>query len=379
MIMRSAYILYKRAAGGKKGRVYYAAFWNEERYDYVRRSTGQTSRAAADAQARKWLAEGVPLRSSQTFLGYLSSFWVPGSDYLQRREARGHKLSRSYIRTSHSAVEKYLKPYLIRHKKQKLALAKVTAGLLESFLMDLRSRGLSASRINGIRKAIAVPLSEAFRLGYINTNPAARVEKLPEKAPKREILSLEEVRSFFLLDWNDLRHYVANLVAATTGMRLGEIRGLQADDVGDGFISVRHNWQDREGLKEPKWGSRRNVPLPQLTEEALRELIELNPWDDGFVVYGYRRGIPLSTTAIEHAYYQGLKQIGIDEEERKRRKLTFHTWRHWYNSMLRGHIPDHSLRALTGHRTEVMQDRYSTITDEQRQAIRKLSNSVFKN
>jgi len=189
----------------QKKNVYYVAFWDEEHYRYTRhRSTGHTRKAYAEAQARKWLDEGVPLKPSQTFLGYLSSFWVPVSDYLQRREARGHKLSHTYLRNSHSAIEKYLKPCLVRHKKQKLALAKVTAWLLESFLMDLRSRGLSADRINGIRKAIDVPLSEAFRLGYINTNPATRVEKLPEKAPKREILSMEEVRSFFLLEWNEL-------------------------------------------------------------------------------------------------------------------------------------------------------------------------------
>ena len=60
--MRKPYILYKRTAGLKGGKrvQYYVAFWDPERQEYTRRrATGHTNRGDADAQARKWLADGT--------------------------------------------------------------------------------------------------------------------------------------------------------------------------------------------------------------------------------------------------------------------------------------------------------------------------------
>jgi integrase len=375
--MRQAFILYRRAVGGRGGRVYYAAFWNEERHDYMRRSTGQTSKAAADAQARKWLAEGLPLRDSQTFLGYLLGFWQTDSPYLQRKAARGRLLSAAYLRNGRSAIEQHVKPFLETCGKGRLPLSQATAGILEDLILHLRDKGLGSSRINGIYNAVAVPLAEAVRLGLLAHNPASRVERLPDRPPIREILSLGEVRTFFALSWQDPRLLAASLTAATTGLRLGEIRGLQTEDVQSGYLRVQHNWQDGEGLKPPKWGSKRDVPLPARTEAALHALIESNPWGDGFVFYGVRRGFPPDRKTITNAFTDGLLRIGISEEVRRRRGLTFHSWRHFYNSMLRGQLPDHALRALTGHRSEAMTERYTTLTEEQRKAAAVLSSRLF--
>lgn len=375
--MRTAYILYRRAIGGKGGRVYYAAFWNEERHDYVRRSTGQTSRAAADAQARRWLAEGLPLRDAQTLLGYLSGFWQPDSPYLRRKLARERVLSPVYVRNCRSAIETHVRPFLEAQGKARLPLAQATAGLLEDLVLALREKGLSPARVNGVHNAIHVPLAEAVRLGLATHNPAARVERLPDRPRQREILSLTEVRDFFALDWPDPRMSAANLVAATTGLRLGEIRGLQAVDLQPGYLRVRHNWQDEEGLKQPKWGSSRDVPLPSRTEAALRGLVAGNPWGNDFIFYGSSREAPPSRKTLTASFAEGLRRIGIEEEERKRRGLTFHSWRHWFNSMLRGKVPDHALRALTGHRGPAMTERYTEVTAEQRAAVAQLAEGLL--
>jgi integrase len=108
------------------------------------------------------------------------------------------------------------------------------------------------------------------------------VEKLAEDDFVRDILTTAECKAFFQTTWTDPRLYAANLLAATTGLRLGEVRGLG-----------------------------------------------------------------------------------------------FHAWRHWYNSMLRGQVPDHALRALTGHRSEAMTDHYTEITAEQRSAVAALANQLF--
>jgi integrase len=41
------------------------------------------------------------------------------------------------------------------------------------------------------------------------------------------------------------------------------------------------------------------------------------------------------------------------------RKITFHSWRHFLNSIGRGKVPDEKLRLMTGHRTKEMTDHYT--------------------
>jgi len=51
-------------------------------------------------------------------------------------------------------------------------------------------------------------------------------------------------------------------------MRMGEVRGLRWEDVGDGLVRIRNNWIDGEGSKAPKCKggairqNPRTVPLP---------------------------------------------------------------------------------------------------------------------
>ena len=384
--MRSAYLLYKRGSGGKGGRIYYAAFWNEDRQDYIRRSTGMTSRAAADAVARKWLDEGLSIQDSQNFLIYMEGFWSDGSDYLRGRELRKKPLSTTYIKNSRSAISRYMRAYLEETGQMQIPLHKVTAGLLEKLMLWLESRGLGSARINGIMKAVRVPLSRAARAGKIRDNPASRVERIPDPAPRRQILELSEAKAFFAQEWTDPRYYACNLIAATTGLRLGEIRGLQAEDIREDYLHVCHNWQDTEPegrkMKGPKHSTlvvikSRDVPIPPRLSEVLKEMIANNPWRSGFVIWGNTRGKPPSTTVIEKHFKAALRGIGISEEERRRRNLTFHAWRHWYNTNIRPYVPEYQLRMLTGHRDESMTDRYTTITQEQRQAVAKIAEGLL--
>jgi integrase len=385
---RKPYILYRRASGGKGGKIFYVAFWDPETRNYTnRRSTNMTAKGAADNQARKWLAEGLPTRDAETFVGYLEGFWADGSQYLSGREARLKPLSAVYVINSRSAIAKYVKPWLIDNGKERLLLEGVTAGLLESLTLHLREQGLGPSRINGIVKAVRVPLSNASKMGRIRENPARQVEKMPDPAPKRQVLETDEAQRFFALEWKDPRYYGINILAATTGMRLGEIRGLQAEDIREDYIHVCHNWQDTEPegrkMKGPKHSTlanrkERDVPIPPRLAPVLRQLVERNPWNDGFVIWGNSPGKPLSESIILRHFYEGLQGIGIGPEERARRKLNFHAWRHFYNTNIRPYVPDYQLRMLTGHTSEAMTERYTEITTEQRQAVARIADGIFE-
>jgi integrase len=387
---RKSYIIYRRGQGD--ARVYHIGFWDEDHGSYrVRRSADKlirelgerarhlspTRKAEVDAAARMALEQGIIRWGSETLVDYLASFWAPGSLYLERQVAQEKTLSVAYVHNSYHCIRQYVLPWLKEQGKENLSLVRVTTELLEALLAHLRHSGLGASRVNSIRKAIGVALGEAERLGLLPANPVRRIQPLPDRPPRREILSLEEVRVFFAQSCPDRRYLAANLLAATTGMRLGEIRGLQIEDLRPGYIHVCHNWQNAEGLKLPKWGSVRDVPLPARTEAMLQELSATNPWRNAFIFWGYRRDRPVSATMITRTYRTVLAASGIPETERCRRHLTFHAWRHWYNSMMRGKVEDHVLRLLTGHATEAMTEHYTELPAETIRRVGELAEGLI--
>lgn len=385
--MRVPYILYRR-----KSKVYHAAFWAADLGKYTGwKSTGAirgqlgsrashlspTSKAGAVAIVKLWISQGGVKKDGDRFAGYLSGFWEPGSAYARGKQSRGRCLSADYLAGNRSAIRVHVLPFLESTGRSRILLRQVTPGLIEELIAHLQG-SVSPRRINGILQAVSVPLGEAHRLGKISDNPAGPVEKLPEKRTEREPFTPNEVRSLFGLEWTDPRQLAINLLAATTGMRLGECRGLLHGDVHPDWIEIKGNWQDSEGMKAPKWGSSRVVPIPGRTAETLREIISLNPWGNTFVFWGSSKERPIGKRAVATRFNEATGDIGIREDERIRRGLTFHAWRHWYNSMLRGKIDDHALRKLTGHSSQVMTDRYTEITVEQREAVAMLAEGLIQ-
>ena len=57
-----------------------------------------------------------------------------------------------------------------------------------------------------------------------------------------------------------------DLLAACTGMRMGEIQALQNRFVRNGYVHIECAWIRGQGRSEPKWGSKRDVPIPSKTQ-----------------------------------------------------------------------------------------------------------------
>ena len=226
----------------------------------------------------------------------------------------------------------------------------------------------SPATINRILGTARVMFNYAVEMGDLESNPIAPVKELKEIPQERGILTMEELRELFgpaSLEkvWHgDFRHYGANFLAASAGLRLGEIQGLQRQYVFPEYLKVVHGWDDRYGLSAPKWNSARAVPIPRKTAEALAALMAISRWGEpepeDIVFWSRDRHTPLSKTAILKQFKQALKRIGIEEPERKKRVLVFHSYRHGFNTLIRGKIPDEQLRRVTGHKTLTMSDNY---------------------
>ena len=211
-------------------------------------------------------------------------------------------------------------------------------------------------------------LKEAARLGYISENPSRGVGAVKETPKEKSFLTLDEVRKLFQEDsikaiWEDkLDHFTINLIAASTGMRMGEIQGLQVQYVNPNHIVVTNSWGRKHGLKEPKFRSNRTIPIPTRTSEYLHIAADQSPYKepDDLVFYGSNRKKPIDHKKIGEIFYQAINRIGINEEQRKKRNITFHSWRHFFNTHCRlNKIPDSKIQRITGHKTQEMTEHYT--------------------
>jgi len=160
-VTRNTYSLYKRDSGNRT--IWYARFWDDNTQSYSSgRSTGQTTKPAANRVVQKWLSEGLPettkkdliatknrlisaikkyleecdiikkgeitdtqeiiklfytqvtnyqLASSEMFVDFLIRFWDWNGDYVQGRLERGKRIGRRYVDGCKNKIELHIKPY----------------------------------------------------------------------------------------------------------------------------------------------------------------------------------------------------------------------------------------------------------------------------
>jgi integrase len=99
--------------------------------------------------------------------------------------------------------------------------------------------------------------------------------------------------------------------------------------------------------------------------------------ENQFVFFGSSAEAPIPRKTVETEFAKTCHAIGIPEPERRRRRLTFHGWRHWYEAQYRGKIDDHVLREQMRHKSLKMTERYSHVTEEQAQLVAKVAAGLF--
>jgi integrase len=344
-MLKKPYSLWKRKLPSGSY-VYYIRFRLDDGSWRTAKSSGQTTKTAAEAWAINYLKSGqIILKHNITFSSFAKDFFSDEGDFMQIRSLRGKNIGKSHT----ANLKAYLKNYLIPYFGQK-KLTSIDEQSIEAFTRSLADKGLATSTINHILHSLKMILEEAHKRKL--TQKLVAVEMVTQRSSSRGVLSFDEARSFFNLEWTDRRMYAINLLAATTGMRLGEIRGLQRQSVFPTYVDVCVSWEKGHGLKGTKTGSSRYVPIPERTSRALQEVIEKSPYTDpeDFVFFGRYRNAPLDHRGIERNFHKALESIGIDEKERKKRNICFHSWRHFFNSLLiNGRVPVVKVQTLTGH------------------------------
>lgn len=355
----SPYRIVKRKL--KKKSVYYARFFDSAGKLIKTLSTHETNRYRAEQWARNHLF--TESASSVTVADLAVRFWDINGTYAQGRLVRGKSISRGHLEISEGYTKNHILP-----KWGKVAVADITVGAVDSWILELYRAGeFAPATINKILQAFRCLLDGAVLQDYLPDNPAKAVKPLKAEHSKRGVLTDIEVKKLLGKpdNWKDYRQYVINLIAFYTGARIGEIRGLTIEHVKPDRIEIVQAWEEGHGLKEPKFNSKRAVPIPPHIYEAVQRVIEDRQPENLVFFSDAGKERPLSKTAIESSLYRALKKIGIDEKQRRERGITFHSWRHKLTTTLRAKgVPDSIIRKLTGHRDEAMTDWYTNFNVE---------------
>lgn len=369
-----------------RGEVFYVQFRKDDGTWGTAKSThvlidGKGKRAREDALkeatawAQSYLDHGqVVTKERGAFETFAKDFFNTEGEWAREKRRRGHRLSADQCERHGRSVKNHLIPYF-----GKMRIARIDDEDIRRFQEKLENGDLSGGTINRITVALRLILKAAYRKKMMRRMPV--VEAVSEKDHKQRGVYLpHEIRALFNLEWADRRCYVANKLAAATGMRAGEITGLRENDVHPEYIVVEHTWSPRFGLGPTKTGRPRIVPIPSLIAGELAQLIAENPrqGENRFVFYSVHLDKPMDQREATEALYTVLQGIGIDETARKARGLDFHAWRHTFNSLLIDRrIPLQAVQSVTGHLTPEMTQRYYHLGGEAGAGIRQIAESLF--
>lgn len=199
---------------------------------------------------------------------------------------------------------------------------------------ESRRRAIGTRTVNKSLTLLTMILNYACRHRWIDVNPAQYVERLKdsrrslEKPIDENILAPDEVKR--LIDAADIPYRLIIQVAVFTGMRQGEILGLQWGDVdwNRRQFYVRRTWKEG-AFHEPKTrASIRRVDIPEFLTLRLKEWRLQCPKGEMDLVFANGAGQPYGhSNLLQRGFYPALRRAGI-------RKVRFHDLRHTFASLL---------------------------------------------
>lgn len=222
--------------------------------------------------------------------------------------------------------------------------------------------GLSAQTVLGVHRLLHRALAQAVQDRLLAVNPADAVVAPRPRRAEQPVLD-EEGLALLLHSLEGTRLWTPALLAATTGLRRGELLALRWDDVDfqAGALTVcRSLEQTRQGLrfKEPKTrSSRRRISLPGLAIEALlrhraeqaRERLRLGAaYRDNGLVFAEADGRPVEPDPFSAAFHDAAARLGFP-------RVHLHTLRHTHASqLLRGGVSVTEVSKRLGHATPLV-------------------------
>lgn len=222
------------------------------------------------------------------------------------------------------------------------ALKDIVRADLRILIASCRAKGLSPKSIENVSRTVSSILTQAVEDGHLTGNPAFRLGKHIRQGdhmkPEIRPFTREEAAAFLAVAKDSApREYPLFMTALRTGMRLGELLGLEWGDIdfAGRFIEVRRN-RVAGRVTTPKSGKGRRIDMSSQLTEILRGLLTHRKeerlkrgWSElPDAVFCTEGGTPLDGDNLRHrVFYKTLDRAGL-------RRIRFHDLRHTFATLL---------------------------------------------
>ena len=327
------------------------SWWADFRIDQVRyrKRSPENSRTGAlayEAMLRQKAARGElidrmanPADQKQTFEQFA---WKWFNEYVVPNNKYSEQLMKKHT------LKGILIPYF-----GKTPVGQITAHHIEQYKAQRVKDGLANKTIKNHLLVLNKCLTTAYEwLKFDSKPPKILWPKCPP--PETDYLSPEECE--LLLAHADGLIGEMILVALRTGMRQGEIKGLQWSSIDwqNMNVTVRHSRCDRaRDIVSPKNNRIRHIPL----DIDVCEMLHKRKRNTGYVFTDAKEK-PFDHKRLTYRLEKVCKRAGL-------RRITWHVLRHTFASHLamKG-VPLHTVQALMGHSTIIMTMRYAHVAPQ---------------
>ena len=245
----------------------------------------------------------------------------------------------------------YYRLYVREDRLGKKKLRDIKPMDVQEVFNHMSQKGLKLNTIKKVSNILYGTFKQAVNNGYMAKNPCESTTMPKEKKRKVEALSSREQQLFLQFVQNSKKwghYYPLFAIAFSTGMRVGELTGLQWDTVNlkKKEIYVVRNMQyiqDEETKKckfvvqTPKTDtSERTIPMFDKVADAFKEqrrmqseyiMLQDNEWDQAIepefqnLVFTTSTGKPISHTSINRTIGSIVKAINKEEQEKAKKEL----------------------------------------------------------
>ena len=276
----------------------------------------------------------------------------------------------------------------------KRKLKDITPLMIQSLINGLATKGLSCGRIHIVYIVLNQMFKRAKLLKVINDNPMSdnAVTMPSKKAIKpREYKSGNKVKAMtasqkelFLKHSKGSVYYDSYVFMLSTGCRLGEMMGLQWDDVDlkNRKLYIRHTLTYIRGkgryLDKPKTESSiRTIPMTNTLYSVLKDVRTKQAKQKNKYGSSWKSEKDLENTVFTYpeggAFWEAGIRVNINgicseiqKENKDFERITPHSFRHTFATLgIRNGIPPKTMQKLLGHSSlKTTMDTYVSVQDE---------------
>ncbi len=287
---------------------------------------------------------------------------------LRQRLARGEALGcarekfadfaerwfRDYVCPNNKPSEQRAKRYILRASLipffGKTVVSEIEVQDIERYKATLVRKGLSRKTINNRLTVLRKSLHSAYEWSRLSTTPP-KILWLKCPPPRTDYLTSAESALLLRFSTGMLRDLI--LAALRTGMRQGELKGLQWSSIDwlNRVLVVRHSYNDSaRTLGSPKGNRERHIPM----DIDLYEALDARRLKTGYVFVD-KTGKPFANYQLAPALAAVCSRAGV-------RKVGWHTLRHTFATQLAMMAtPLHVVQRLLGHASIEMTMRYAHV------------------